>query len=200
MMPSITTILGETAPPEGKERLRLWKESLGARADEVSSEALHHGTNVHLLCERHFLGQEVTAPIDGTPVRAKDLMAFNALKVKLKLVEEVWGTEATLFSKELKLAGRCDAIGVFRGESCIIDYKTSSRIKAREDIEDYFLQLCFYGTAHNEMFGTSIQSGVILMVSDAGFPLEFRVKLSEKLEALKVRAGTFLQEAINTAV
>lgn len=199
LFPSITTVLGETAPEESKERLRRWKESLGDRAAEISKEATDHGTNVHLLCERHFRGEDVLAPIDGEPVRARDVMAFNALKIKLKLVEEVWGVEATLFSKQLQLGGRCDAIGMFRGVPCIIDYKTSARIKAREDIEDYFLQLCFYGTAHNEMFGTDIQNGVILMVSDAGFPLEFRVNLGEKLDALKVRAEKFWQDAINTA-
>jgi len=55
--PSITTILGTTAPPEKVASLQNWRTSLGAaKADEVSKKATDHGTNVHLLAERYLKG------------------------------------------------------------------------------------------------------------------------------------------------
>lgn len=44
-----------------------------------------------------------------------------------------------------------------------MDFKQSNKPKKREWIEDYFLQLAAYAEAHNELHGTSIRKGVILM-------------------------------------
>jgi genome maintenance exonuclease 1 len=44
-----------------------------------------------------------------------------------------------------------------------MDFKQTNKPKRREYIEDYFLQLCAYAQAHNEMHGTDIRRGVILM-------------------------------------
>jgi genome maintenance exonuclease 1 len=44
-----------------------------------------------------------------------------------------------------------------------MDFKQTNRPKKREWIEDYFLQLAAYAAAHNEMHGTTIDQGVILM-------------------------------------
>ena len=48
-------------------------------------------------------------------------------------------------------------------EEAILDYKQSNKPKKREYIEDYFLQLCAYAEAHNELHGTRIKKGVVLM-------------------------------------
>lgn len=196
-MPSITTVLGYTEPEEKKESLRRWQESLGAvKAAQVSKAATDRGTNVHLLCERFLKGEKIDAPIDGKPVPYADMQSFNALKLKLNGIEEVWGQEVTLYSRALELAGRCDLIAVYKGRPVIIDFKTSSRIKSTKDIHGYKLQLAFYAQAHNEMFGTSINEGVILMVSEAGFPQEFKVALDEHIAELKERAMRFWQDAM----
>ena len=110
------------------------------------------------------------------------------------------GRKYPLDSKEVELAGRCDLIAVYKGVPVIIDFKTASRVKKHEDIGNYKVQLAFYAMAHNEMFGTDIQEGVILMVAGTGFPQEFRVKLSDHVQELKERAASFWQAAINTAV
>jgi genome maintenance exonuclease 1 len=44
-----------------------------------------------------------------------------------------------------------------------MDFKQTNRPKKREWIDDYFLQLAAYAAAHNEMHGTTIDQGVILM-------------------------------------
>lgn len=182
--PSITTILGTTAPPEKVASLENWRNSLGhAKADAVSKKATDHGTNVHLLAERYLKKEDVAAPINGQPVPHTDMMAFNALKLKLNKIDEVWGQEVALYSSSLEVAGRCDLVGKFKGVPTIVDFKTASRVKNRKDIHDYELQLLFYATAHNEMFGTTIDHGIILMVADSGFPQEFKIVFTPEHKA-----------------
>ena len=40
--------------------------------------------------------------------------------------------EAPLFSRELKMAGRVDCVGIFENRLSIIDFKTSSKFKTEE--------------------------------------------------------------------
>jgi genome maintenance exonuclease 1 len=79
-------------------------------------------------------------------------------------VDEVWGTEIGLIAPGL-YAGTTDCVGMHGGEEAIIDFKTSKKIKPTKWVQDYFLQCCAYAMAHNEMYGTNIRKGVILMVS-----------------------------------
>jgi genome maintenance exonuclease 1 len=44
-----------------------------------------------------------------------------------------------------------------------LDFKQSNKVKKREYIGDYFLQLAAYAAAHNETHSTTIDTGVILM-------------------------------------
>lgn len=196
--PSITTVLGNTQPPEKVKILQDWRDSIGhAEADAHSKKATDHGTMVHLLVERFLLGQDVEAPVDGLPVPAYDLGAFRTLKQKLKKINAVWGQEQALHSAFLRVAGRFDCIGEYDGVPSVIDFKTSGRVKGREDISDYELQLCFYAMAHNELFGTNIEQGVILMVAAGGFPIEFKIPIAFELQ---LKLGARIDQYWSTAV
>jgi len=48
-------------------------------------------------------------------------------------------------------------------------------MKKREWIDDYFVQLTAYAAAHNEMYGTEIRQGVVLMASQDGLLKDFVV-------------------------
>jgi len=197
--PSITTVLGKTEAEEKKASLKKWQESLGAaKAAAVSHAATTRGTNVHLLIERYLKGEDVNQPIDGKSVPYADMQSFNSLKLKLSKIDEVWGQEVPLYCSTYEIGGRCDLVGVYKGRPAIIDFKTSNRVKNNTDIHDYKLQICFYAEAHNEMFDTQINSGVILMVAETGFPMEFLVEFNQELkQELKERAALFWQTAIN---
>ena len=56
-------------------------------------------------------------------------------------------------------------IGLYKGRPTIIDFKQTNRRKKREWIQDYLMQLSAYAMAHNKLFGTDIDQGVILMCS-----------------------------------
>jgi genome maintenance exonuclease 1 len=77
-------------------------------------------------------------------------------------VNEFWGTEVPLYFPRI-YAGTTDCVGVHQDQEAIMDFKQTNRPKKTEWIEDYFLQLAAYAEAHNEVHGTRIRRGVILM-------------------------------------
>jgi genome maintenance exonuclease 1 len=183
-----------------KASLKRWQDALGTRAQEISKAATDRGTNVHLLAERYLKKQQVDAPIDGRPVPEADMASFKALKLKLDKVDEVWGQECALYSTSIEIAGRCDLVGTYKRLPVIIDFKTAGRLKGHKDIGAYKVQLAFYALAHNEMFGTNIEDGIILMVADTGFPMEFKVKLADHMEELRDRAAAYWRHAVNSSI
>ena len=160
-VPSVTTVLDKTSD---KTALIAWRKRVGdAEANRVSKESAGLGTKVHDALEKHILGEDVTFGNNMVSVMAKD-MSELVINEGFKNVDEVWGTEIGLIAPGL-YAGTTDCIGMHKGEEAIIDFKTSKKIKKEEWIEAYYLQCCAYALAHNEMYGTNIKKGVILMVS-----------------------------------
>ena len=186
--PSITTILGTTAPAEKQESLKNWQNSLGvSKAAQVTKAAAERGTNVHLLIERYLKKEDLQL----NTFNWTDVNAFKALTLKLNNIEKVIGQEVALYSDIIEVAGTCDCVGVYRNHLSIIDFKTSSRLKSEKDIFDYKLQCTFYGSAFYEMFGIEIETGVILMTADTGFPMEFTFQLKDYLQPLLERVDKF---------
>jgi genome maintenance exonuclease 1 len=101
-------------------------------------------------------------------------MADVVIRSGLGDLEEVWGTEVTLYYPGL-YAGATDVVGIYNGRESIIDFKQTNKPKQREWIDDYFTQLAAYAMAHNYVYGTQIQSGIILMCSKDGFFQKFEV-------------------------
>lgn len=193
--PSITTILSATEDDETLEALEKWRESMGREAaDAYTKDAANHGTHLHLLCERYFKNEELFAPDeDGNAIMKVAIESFNSLKFKLQSISDVWGIEVPLYSNMLGVAGRCDLIAKYKGVSSIIDYKTSTRIKHKDDIGNYAVQLAFYAIAHNELFDTNIEQGVILMACKTGIPLEFKFNVIDHVDELVDRIEQFYE-------
>jgi genome maintenance exonuclease 1 len=89
-------------------------------------------------------------------------MAAKVILEGLQHADEYWGSEVPLYYSGL-YAGTTDLVGVWKGQPAIMDFKQSNKIKKREWIDDYFIQLAAYAAAHNETHGTDIKTGVILM-------------------------------------
>ncbi|MEM2159643.1 MAG: hypothetical protein QXN55_01660 [Candidatus Nitrosotenuis sp.] len=193
---SITTILGATMEAKKRETLKNWSQSIGVeKAEKITQEAADKGTNVHLMIEHKLLGRS----LDYADFPAVDVSAFKTLLPKLKNIDEVWGLEVPLYSDLLEVAGRTDCVGIYKCKPCIIDFKTSRRLKNDDDISDYKLQLAFYSVAHNERFGTDIEDGVILMTAAEGFPMEFRVDLIPEIERLVARIDEYYNKLAQSA-
>jgi genome maintenance exonuclease 1 len=54
-------------------------------------------------------------------------------------------------------------VGIHQKDESIIDFKQTNKPKKQEWITDYYLQLVAYALAHNEVYGTNIRKGVVLM-------------------------------------
>ncbi len=105
--------------------------------------------------------------------QAEGIMAQTIFKEGLKgRMDEVWGSEITLYYPGL-YAGATDLVGIYEGKEAIIDFKQSNKPKRREWIEDYFTQMAAYAMAHNYVYNTKIQSGVILISVKDGTILKY---------------------------
>ena len=160
-LPSVTTILSATQSDEKKKSLADWRARMGAQAaDRVRDVAAMRGTAMHKFLEAYIDG---TGHKDLTSIgREAEPMAKKIIESGLGDLEELWGQEVTLYYPGL-YAGTTDIVGVYEGQPAIIDFKQANKAKKREWIEDYFCQLGAYCMAHNYVYGTKIQSGVILM-------------------------------------
>lgn len=170
-LPSVTTILGQTQPEEKRKALEAWKARLGARqADRQRDLAAMRGTSMHTYLEAYLRG---SGHLDLTSVgKEAGLMAKKVIESGLGDLEELWGIEVTVYYPDL-YAGATDVVGIYSNKDSIVDFKQTNKPKKREWIEDYFLQLGAYAMAHNHIYDTKINQGVILMCSKDGFFQKF---------------------------
>ncbi len=157
---SVTTILSATSDTT---QLTKWRQRVGDKeADRIRDEATSLGTLMHEHLERFVCG--LSRPKGNNHIRIlASNMADQIIERGLVNVNEVWGLEVSLFYPGL-YAGTSDLCGVHKGENAIIDYKTANKMKTRQMIEDYFLQLAAYIMCHNNQFDSKIQKGTIFMV------------------------------------
>jgi len=176
-LPSVTTILQATQSEEKRKSLANWKARMGAQyADRVRDIAALRGTSMHTYLEGYIKGER---HLDLTSVgKEAGIMANKVIESGLGDLGEVWGTEVTLYYPGL-YAGQTDVVGIYDGKESIIDFKQTNKPKQREWIEDYFNQLGAYAMAHNHVYGTQIQQGVILMCSKDNFFQKFIVSDKE---------------------
>ena len=176
-LPSVTTILQATQSEEKRKKLAEWRERQGAqRAERIRDLSAMRGTSMHTYLEGYITDQR---HLDLTALgREAGRMADVVIRSGLGDLEEVWGTEVTLYYPGL-YAGATDVAGIYDGRESIIDFKQTNKPKRREWIEDYFIQLAAYAMAHNHVYDTAIQQGVILMCSKDGFFQKFVVSDKE---------------------
>ena len=176
-LPSVTTILSATKSQEAIDSINRWKARIGEdQATRVKDQAASRGTNMHHHLEKYILGEGHKDLTDEGQVAGD--MAQVIIDKGLVDLSEIWGSEVTLYYPGL-YAGATDLVGVYDYEDSIIDFKQSNKPKRAEWIEDYKLQLVAYATAHDCIFGTNIEQGVILMCTPDNFFQRFIVNGSE---------------------
>ena len=164
-VPSVTTILDKTKPEESKKALREWKKRVGEKkAAEITKEAAGRGTRMHKWLEDYVTTGETGDPGSNPYSQQSHKMAHIIIEQGLSNASEYWGTEVPLYFPQV-YAGTTDCVGVYNDKPAILDFKQTNKPKKTEWIADYFMQLCAYAAAHNEVHGTDIKQGVILMCS-----------------------------------
>jgi genome maintenance exonuclease 1 len=176
-LPSVTTVLGQTQPKEKQESLERWRNRVGLReAQKITRDAAIRGTAMHKYLEDLIRGQR---SLDLTPLGVEATkMAEIIVERGLNDCSEIYGIEATLFYPNL-YAGSVDLVAKYKDKVSIIDFKQTNKPKQREWIGDYFLQMAAYGMAHDAVYGTSIEQGVIMMCSKDGYYQQFMIEGDE---------------------
>ena len=172
-LPSVTTILQATQDAEKAESLKRWTQKVGENeARRVKEQAAKRGTAMHSYLETYLQGGKV---LDLRDVgREASGMAETIIDKGFNDLEEIWGSEVTLFYPNL-YAGATDLCGVYQGRESIIDFKQSNKPKRVEWIKDYKLQMVAYAMAHDQVYNTQIEQGVILMCTPDNFFQKFTV-------------------------
>jgi len=178
-LPSVTTILDATKPEEAKKALQEWRKRIGPeKAQQITTEAAGRGTRMHKWLENYVKTGEAGEPGSNPYSQQSHKMAKTIINEGLSKCNEFWGTEISLYFPKI-YAGTTDLVGIHNGSEAIMDHKQSNKIKKREWIEDYFLQLVAYALAHNEIYNTKINKGVIFMCTSDNVYQEFIIENKE---------------------
>ena len=160
-LPSVTTILGAT---KDMTAINEWRDRVGHdKANQITKEASGVGTAMHSNLERYLVGiqrQPGNNPVHVQANKMADVIIENALQY----VDEVWAMEQSLYFPGL-YSGTTDLVGVYDGQPAICDHKQTNKPKKAEWVEDYYIQLVAYAMAHNEVYGTKINSGIIMIAT-----------------------------------
>lgn len=178
-LPSVTTILDATKSEESKAALQNWRNRVGhVKAQAITTEAAGRGTRMHKWLENYVKTGETGEPGSNPYSKQSHQMAHSIITQGLVNCTEYWGTEVPLYFPKV-YAGTTDLVGVHSGSPAIMDHKQANKLKKREWIDDYFVQLAAYANAHNEVHGTSINKGVIFMCTQDNIYQEFIIEGSE---------------------
>ena len=177
-LPSVTSILAATKSEEDKASLELWRQRVGVKeANRIKVEASSRGSSMHSFIEDYLKGRVNESFFESNEqykIMAKEIIE-KGIKDKL---EEIYGIEETVFYPQ-KYAGTADLIGKFMGQDVCIDFKQSNKPKKSDYIQDYFLQLGAYTLAHDVVFKTKMEAGVILLCTVDNLYQEFKIEGAE---------------------
>ena len=163
LYPSVTSVTGITSTFNKS----AWIQRVGVdEANRITQRALDRGTRVHSLCENYLLGNELQ-------IDMFDIEMWTTMRKLVDRIDNIHCLETPLYSNFLQTAGTVDCIGEFDGKLSVIDFKTSSRVKERDDIHNYFEQTAAYAVMFEELTGIPIGRLVILMAIDDDEPRVF---------------------------
>lgn len=163
-LPSVTTILDQTKSEESKAGLEKWRKRIGRdNAKAITLGAANLGTVIHNQLEKYIKGEELVWGNNMIQIMARK-MVETVIAKGISRIEKVYGLEVGLVFEGL-YAGTADLIIQADGEILIADFKNTIKMKKEEWIGDYYMQMVAYALAHNEMFGTNINKGRVMMVA-----------------------------------
>ena len=185
--PSITTVLSG----RNSEGLVRWRQSVGNDvANQIMRSAAKRGTAVHQLVEDYLNNIELSNQ-DVLPTAL-----FTLLKPELDNINNIRIQEGGLYSDKLGVAGRVDCIAEYKGKLSVIDFKTSTKEKKEEWVENYFIQGSAYCEMYEERFSQTIDQVVILIVTEDGAVQTFIKDKKDYLPLLKMAIKDFNEKNI----
>ncbi len=182
--PSVTTVVNW----DKREFFAEWRKNNPGKSKAI----LSRGTKVHKLVE-DYLEIGIIPSQDDPVVNSM----FTNLVSMVDELDEVVTVEAALYSDLLQLAGRVDCVGILNGEHCIVDFKTSTKIKPEKWLTEYWCQATAYAIMWQERTGIPVPKIAIMMVSEDGKKklftrnsMEFVPLLKDKIDRFKEESGS----------
>jgi len=164
---SVTTILSQLT----QEAIQKWRNRVGEQeATKISTSASRRGTKLHTMME-DYVGNVEDFALNKMPITTSlflDIQPFVDSNL-----EDVYGIEYPLYSDRLRAAGTCDLICKYAGKTTILDYKTSSKQKKEEWIENYFIQSTAYSLMVKERYDMDVEQIVIMIAVEGDTPQVF---------------------------
>jgi len=180
LYPSITTVLSAY----NKKAIYEWRQRVGEEeANRISRMASGRGTKLHNTVEKYLLNEMSDMKIQTMMPDIKE-MFFDIRKIIDENIGDIYGIEQPLYSHKLRLAGRCDCIAEWDGELSIVDWKTASKQKDKEHIQNYFMQATAYAEMFEEITGKAIDTIVVVIAVQSESPQLFVEKKTKYLNPL----------------
>ena len=188
--PSVTTVIGEMK----KKSILEWRRKVGEdEANAISKRATTRGNKCHKLAEDYLSNK----PLDRYRDDVLSLGLFHQIRPYIDKINNIHALEESLYSHTLKLAGRVDCIAEYDNELAIIDFKTSTKFKREEWIQDYFSQETAYAIMFQELTGLKVKQLVTIIAVETGTPqvfvkkdiLTYVPKLKEYIDYYKDQHG-----------
>lgn len=161
---SITTVLSNY----NKQGILEWRQAVGEeQANKISRKAANRGTKIHKICEDYINNETTDFKLQLLMPDLKELF-FKIKPIIDQNVDNIYAQEQALYSHKLKVAGRVDLIAEWNGRIAIIDFKTSTKQKDEENIQNYFMQCTAYALMFHEITGMWIDDIVVLIATEEG--------------------------------
>ena len=177
---SVTTFLGSMK----NDALDKWKKKVGSEeAKRISQAAASRGTALHTMFE-NLINNDPEPTKGCTNFTSIDM--FKQLSQQIKEnVNVVYGLEQPMYSDIMRLAGTTDLIANWKGNLSICDFKSSTKSKRKEWIENYFMQTAAYSIMLEEHTGMVARNLVIIIaVEETGRPQIFEASRTPYIRKL----------------
>lgn len=179
LLPSVTTVTSY----QNRKSIAEWRERVGEEvANKISQFASNNGTKFHKLVEDYV--NNVDAEYDAEKYEVA-LKLFNQFKALLDDVDNIHYQESALYSEQLGIAGRVDCIAEYNGKLSVIDFKSSSKPKHENQIQNYFVQETGYAMMYEEMTGHKVEQIVTLISCHSGESQVFVKNPDDYVDTLK---------------
>jgi len=179
--PSTTTVVNW----DKREFFAEWRKN----NPQKSKKILNRGTLVHQMVEDYIMTGLTQTSEDETTNKM-----FGNLASMVDTLDEIKAVEAPLYSDLLRMAGRVDCVGILDGEYCIIDFKTSQKMKREEWLTEYWCQATAYAIMWQERTGIAIPRIAIMMASEDGKKKIFTKDSMDMVPLLKEKIDRYFSE------
>lgn len=154
--PSITSVTSH----KNRKFFADWRKRVGEdEANRICKAATTRGTNFHEVCQ-DYIENNLKEDYDELSMKM-----FEAVKPELDKIGVVHAVERSMYSEVLGIAGRVDCIAEYEGELAIIDFKTATKMKKEEWIEQYFVQEVAYACMYYELTKIPVKKLITIMVT-----------------------------------